>query len=271
MKKIFVIILAIIIIGTGIIFTYRSGLFSQQESGDKEKEVMPVGKTIDRIEEKDGVEVFADHDLSEVKEVVSEGKELKVLDTYLEGYFKVRINSDEEGFVDSRYLKTANVDIPLADPEILEDIDKKLLFIVSQEKQQMYVYQLNGDNPEKDYELIKTVDVSTGKEDDPTPNGYFTIKEYRGPWFYNSKYEVGARYFVTYRDSYLLHSVGHDENEEVIPEKKEGLGEKNTHGCIALPLKEAKFVYEEAEEGMLLVINHSPLTPEEIYRGQYLE
>lgn len=223
-------------------------------------------EVINRLNGVEEINIYRDRGFREVLTTVEDGEEVEIISTHLDGHFRIQTDSGQQGYIDSRFLKTAETNIPLANPEELENLDYRLLFSVSQKEQKLYIYSLQ-DKENHEYELEEVL-VSTGIDQDPTPNGYFTIKERRGEWFYNPNYESGGRYFVEFRGSYLLHSVGYNEDREIIPERLLNLGRRQTRGCVAMPVSAAEYVYQEAEPGMLLVINYNPLTPEEILTGR---
>ncbi|TDA65553.1 MAG: murein L,D-transpeptidase [Clostridia bacterium] len=98
--------------------------------------------------------------------------------------------------------------------------------------------------------LIKEMLASTGIEDKPTPLGSFKIQN-RGGWFFNPKYQQGAKYWVSFKDwgVYLFHSLAMDENQEIIPEEAAKLGRPASHGCVRLEVENARWVYENVPEG----------------------
>lgn len=103
---------------------------------------------------------------------------------------------------------------------------------------------------------VKTMTASTGVEGHETPLGTFQIQN-RGDWFFNEKYQQGAKYWVSFRDwgIYLFHSVAMDEKQEVIPEEEVRLGEPASHGCIRLPIVDAKWIYDNIPEQTKVVIH----------------
>ncbi len=97
----------------------------------------------------------------------------------------------------------------------------------------------------KDGEAFKEMICSTGIEGKETPLGEFQIQN-RGTWFFNNNYKQGAKYWVSFRDwgIYLFHSVAMDENQEIIPEEEAKLGTPASHGCVRLPVEDAKWIYD---------------------------
>ena len=98
--------------------------------------------------------------------------------------------------------------------------------------------------------------VSTGKVSEHTPNGYFYVKAKRDTWFYNPRYNAGGKYYVQFVGNYLLHSVACDINGNPLPERVAALGTKATNGCIGMPTEDARYIYNAAKPGTLLVIDN---------------
>lgn len=139
--------------------------------------------------------------------------------------------ASEEGRVSLTYLEANNIR------------PKDGLWIdVNVSEQKVRIYE--GDR------LIKEMLASTGTEDKPTPLGSFKIQN-RGEWFFNPKYQQGAKYWVSFKDwgVYLFHSLAMDENQEIIPEEAAKLGQPASHGCVRLETENARWIYENVPEG----------------------
>lgn len=93
--------------------------------------------------------------------------------------------------------------------------------------------------------VYKEITCSTGVKGAETPLGTFEIQS-RGEWFFNDKYQEGARYWVSFKDwgVYLFHSVVMDKDRKVIPAEEAKLGSPASHGCIRMPLADAKWIYD---------------------------
>ena len=93
--------------------------------------------------------------------------------------------------------------------------------------------------------VIKTMVISSGKDDTPTPNGTFYIQN-RGEWFYSEKYKQGGKYWVSFKGwgKYLFHSVPFNRDKQLIEEEASLLGQKASHGCIRLSVEDARWFYE---------------------------
>lgn len=108
----------------------------------------------------------------------------------------------------------------------------------------------------KDGEPFKEMICSTGIEGKETPLGEFQIQN-RGTWFFNNTYKQGAKYWVSFRDwgIYLFHSVAMDENQEIIPEEEAKLGTPASHGCVRLPVADAKWIYDNIPAETKVIIH----------------
>ncbi len=105
-------------------------------------------------------------------------------------------------------------------------------------------------------EVVKDMVCSTGIEGKETPLGEFKIQN-RGTWFYNDKYKQGAKYWVSFKDwgIYLFHSVAMDANKEIIPEEEAKLGTPASHGCVRLPVEDAKWIYDNIPTETKVIIH----------------
>lgn len=114
------------------------------------------------------------------------------------------------------------------------------LIDVSVADQKVYIY--------KDDLLVKEWIISTGKNAS-TPLGSFTIQN-RGQWFYNEKYQQGAKWWVSFKDwgVYLFHSIPMDRDKNILTEEA-SLGSPASHGCIRLDIENAKWIYDNIPRG----------------------
>ncbi|MCI1859400.1 MAG: L,D-transpeptidase [Sporolactobacillus sp.] len=102
--------------------------------------------------------------------------------------------------------------------------------------------------------------ISTGQDNGPdttTPRGTFYIQAERGKWFFSSKYQEGAKYWISWKNhgEFLFHSVPMDKNGHVLKKDAAKLGEKDSHGCIHLTIADAKWLYEHLPYGTKVVIH----------------
>lgn len=138
------------------------------------------------------------------------------------------------GFVPTKYIK-----------EI--ELDEKYGVVVKISEQKVYIY--------KDDDIHKTFSCSTGLDENNyyTPKGFYRIGD-RGGSFYSPKYKQGAYNWVRFNYNYLFHSVPFDENENLIPEEMDKLGQKASHGCIRIPMEDSKWFYDNIPRGTPVII-----------------
>lgn len=123
---------------------------------------------------------------------------------------------------------------------------------------QQLIYILNG------AKVIYTMITSTGLDTNPgnsTPLGVFHIQDYRGTWFYTDQYNMGAKYWVSWKGDgiFLFHSVPMNENKQLLPKIAAELGHKASHGCFHLTIPDAKWVYETIPLGTTVVVEQAPV------------
>lgn len=108
-------------------------------------------------------------------------------------------------------------------------------------RQLTYVFKSDGEN----WQLEKQLVCSTGRNISPTIRGRFKIED-RGEWFYSDRLKSGAKYWLRFKNSYLFHSVAMDKNQNITDNT---LGEKSSNGCVRLAVEDAKWMYENVENG----------------------
>lgn len=124
----------------------------------------------------------------------------------------------------------------------------KYLMFVNTTLQRTYIYK----GSKNKWELIKNYTCSTGIKGEETPKGSFTVKN-KGTWFYSAKYSQGGKYWVSFMDNYLFHSLPFDEDKTTIVDST--LGKPSSHGCIRLKVDEAKWIYDNIPIGSMVIIN----------------
>ncbi len=110
----------------------------------------------------------------------------------------------------------------------------------------------------KDDKLLKDMPCSTGitgNKDTETPIGKFKII-LRGEEFFSEKFNQGAKYYLQFFGDYLIHSVPVDKNGNIIKEEEEKLGEAVSHGCIRVPMEDAKWLYDNIPDGGEVYIHY---------------
>jgi len=128
--------------------------------------------------------------------------------------------------------------------------------IVSIADQKTYVF--------KNEKLVRSMICSTGIQDgdNDTPLGDYILNESgqkRGKFFYSKKVKEGARYWVGFIGGvYLFHSVPVTEDNIIIPEEAQKLGQPASHGCVRLSMDNAYWFYLTVEDGSLVHIQKEP-------------
>ena len=122
---------------------------------------------------------------------------------------------------------------------------------ISLEDQRVYVYKLGDD---KQYSLVDTFVCSTGFYG-PTPTGVFTTTGPARRWHFFKEFNIWAQYAYSIEGDYLFHSV--------LFKKRGGkptsasvwaLGQKASHGCVRLSVKNAKWLYQNCKRGTVVTI-----------------
>lgn len=141
-------------------------------------------------------------------------------------------NKQLEDFINKRHFESASPYF------IWVDIDRQLVHI------------FKGFTDE--WNLIKTMICSTGKNVSPTTRGTFTISD-RDTWMFSSRLGSGAKYWTRFNNSYLFHSVAYAEDGETVVD--DTLGTRSSAGCIRLSLEDSKWIYDNMEQGTTVWVN----------------
>ena len=222
-----------------------------------------LGKAIDRVMYNDYVTIYSDEDLTKPLDNVDVGDDIRVINTVLDGKFKVLTLDGKEGFIDTRFVRILDESLPPHVDNI--DVNSDYIITVSQDSQNMKVY-LKDKNDK--YKLLKQSDVSTGIENEHTPNGIFTVKQNRGPWFFSERYQSGAKYFVEFRGNYLFHSLPYTDEKTIDQLESDKIGSKSSTGCIRLPINFAKWVYENIPADTLVIIDNVDIDLDDIVNNK---
>lgn len=123
---------------------------------------------------------------------------------------------------------------------------------VSIDRQRVYVYELQDSG---EYELTQTFVCSTGMGNS-TPRGIFLDGGPANAWHHFSKFDVWARYSFTIEGDIMFHSVLFSEKDTST--LREGslyaLGQKASHGCVRLSVKNARWLFEHCSHGKVVII-----------------
>lgn len=121
---------------------------------------------------------------------------------------------------------------------------KQVLEVITEGVNRLRVY--------KEGKIIKTFLASTGIEN-KTPKGIFDIKD-KGLYFYSETYNGGGKYWTRIKDDYLIHGVARDKSGLIKKEELAKIGEPASAGCVRLKDEDAKWIYDNVEEGSLIII-----------------
>ena len=135
---------------------------------------------------------------------------------------------------------------PEAKTVLLEQAAKPLKVEVSLKEQKVSVFDAKN-------RMVREYVCSSGETGSETPTGTFTVTD-RGKSFFNPKVGEGAYYWTRFYKTYLFHSVPFDEGRKMEPEEAAKLGTPASHGCIRLPVEDAKWIYDHIPEGTQVVV-----------------
>ncbi|MBE5807547.1 MAG: hypothetical protein E7317_04310 [Clostridiales bacterium] len=120
-------------------------------------------------------------------------------------------------------------------------------------EQMVYCYELND---EGQYELVRSSICTTGANDG-TPHGVFrATTRPQDRWHYFIDYGCWAQYSFIITGNIYFHSVlFYSKDEDAINRiSVNNLGRPVSHGCVRLPVEDAKWIFENCEKGTTVVI-----------------
>ena len=123
---------------------------------------------------------------------------------------------------------------------------------VSIDRQRVYVYESDESG---EYTLTQTFTCSTGMGN-TTPRGIYLDGCPCNVWHYFSKFDCWARYSYVIEGDIMFHSVIYSErNTDTLRESSlYALGQKASHGCVRLSVKNARWIYEHCSRGSVVII-----------------
>ena len=123
---------------------------------------------------------------------------------------------------------------------------------VSIDRQRVYVYESDESS---EYTLTQTFTCSTGMGN-ITPRGIFLDGQPCNVWHYFSNFGVWARYSYSIEGDIMFHSVLYSErNTDTLRENSlYALGQKASHGCVRLSVKNARWIFEHCKPGSVVII-----------------
>lgn len=113
--------------------------------------------------------------------------------------------------------------------------------------------------------VIRRMVCSTGMVSTPSDVGVWTINGHRARWCFFSLYASYAQYWTRINSNIAFHSVIYNQvNYDALSTKSYNLlGSRASHGCIRLLVSDAKWVYENIDEGVQVTVTEDlPLDPE---------
>ena len=123
---------------------------------------------------------------------------------------------------------------------------------VSIDHQRVYVYESDESG---EYTLTQTFTCSSGLGN-TTPRGIYLDGAPCNVWHYFKKFDCWARYSYVIEGDIMFHSVIYSErNTDTLRESSlYALGQKASHGCIRLSVKNARWIYEHCSRGSVVII-----------------
>ncbi|ADL41986.1 ErfK/YbiS/YcfS/YnhG family protein [Caldicellulosiruptor obsidiansis OB47] len=190
------------------------------------------------------------------KDLIPKDQIIEVL-SEVDGIYLVKYRNSEL-WVPSRYLTILPQRKVFLNPLTKEEVEKFVNSQLKNEKSNYFIwvdlwrlsiYLLKKENNE--YFLIKTIDCSAGAEYTPTLRGYFKSKAkvYK---FYNEHYRAGAMYALVYSGNYMIHSVITNREGKIVDNS---IIKRNSHGCIRVPMNDAKYIYDHVPVGSVVWVN----------------
>ena len=112
--------------------------------------------------------------------------------------------------------------------------------------------------------LVREMICSTGTEKNPTPLGTTIMPKKRARWGYFPTWDSHAQYLTRIDSANAFHSVLYSEPDERTLSVKsfEALGTRASHGCVRLLVSDAKWIYDNCEEGTIITVYEGEYDPE---------
>ena len=125
--------------------------------------------------------------------------------------------------------------------------------MVSVRDQRVYIYRWTGN----DYTALEhTFVCSTGTVANPTITGTFQAEGRNGEWYYMEDSCVWVKYAFVITGGFFFHSVLFNNQYDTTPTgtSVRNLGTRASHGCVRMAEADAKWIYDNCENGMTVVI-----------------
>lgn len=98
--------------------------------------------------------------------------------------------------------------------------------------------------------IIRQMICSIGTEETPTVAGWFSTSD-RKRWYYFAEFNVFAQYMTRFYGGYMFHSVLFKKQSvsQLSTTSVGNLGKAVSHGCVRLPVADAKWIHDNAVSG----------------------
>ncbi|RUR72678.1 hypothetical protein PCC6912_61440 [Chlorogloeopsis fritschii PCC 6912] len=125
-----------------------------------------------------------------------------------------------------------------SESEIVKPVKPRKKIVIDLSEQRLYAWQ--------DNKLVHSIRVSTGKRSTPTKKGNFLIStKYRSARMRGPGYDIpNVPYTMYFFRGYAIHGAFWHNR----------FGTPVSHGCVNLPVKEARKIFNWAEIGTLVVV-----------------
>ena len=133
-----------------------------------------------------------------------------------------------------------------------QNISSQTEYLVWTDLHRQNTYILKGG--QNQWELVKRMLCSTGKNVTPTPRGFFTLLN-KVPSFGQEKGYCCKNAYGFIGSSYLYHSVLFDKTGSYIISGKKELGQKASQGCIRLSPEDSEWFYATLPKGTKVWVN----------------
>ena len=112
--------------------------------------------------------------------------------------------------------------------------------------------------------LVREMICSTGTVKNPTPLGTTIMPKKRARWGYFPTWDSHAQYLTRIDAANAFHSVLYSEPDERTLSVKsfEALGTRASHGCVRLLVSDAKWIYDNCQEGTIITVYEGEYDPE---------
>ena len=136
----------------------------------------------------------------------------------------------------------------------------KLMVDVVNQSTRAYTYDENGEYTV----LVREMICSTGTSSNPTPLGTTIMPKKRARWGYFPQWDSHAQYLTRIDSANAFHSVLYSAADERTLSTKsfEALGTPASHGCVRLYVSDAKWIYDNCEEGTIITVYEGEYDPE---------